>query len=86
MISMEKVLIDLFVPAIEVHFDVFIPTFLHINTIIELLGKAIENMSNGEYVSSGQELLCSVDRQQVLNFELTLRDYDVKNGESLMLC
>lgn len=83
---MEKVLIDLFVPAIESHFDVFIPNFLHINMVIELLGKAIENMSNGEYISSGQEILCSVDRKQVLNMEHTLRDYDVKNGEFLMLC
>ena len=83
---MDKVLIDLFVPAIGMHFDVFIPEFMQIKTICELLGKAVVELSEEQYVSSEQEVLCSVEMQLVLDCEKTLEDYNVQNGDTLMLC
>lgn len=83
---MDKILINLFVPTIGKHFDVFIPEFLPIKTVCELLGKVVMELSDEEYISSKQELLCSLDKQLILDFEQTLSDYNVKNGETLILC
>ena len=83
---MEKVLVSLFIPAIGKSFDVFIPKFLQIRIVCELLGTAIMELSNEEYISSGQELLCSVEKQQILSFDHTLEDYEVQIGEMLILC
>lgn len=83
---MDKILINLFIPALNEHFDVFVPDFLPVKDVCALLGDAIQELSNKQYVSSRQEILCSVERLQVLSFERSLMDYGIQNGEHLLLC
>lgn len=82
---MNKILINLFVPAINEYYDIFIPNFLSIREICLLLGKAIEELSNNQYVLSGEELLCSVERRKILNPNQNFMDYGIQNGEHLLL-
>lgn len=83
---MDKVLVNLFIPAINEHFDVFIPRFLLVKEVCLLLGDAIQELSNGSYVSSGQELLCSIEKLQILRYERSLLEYGIQNGEHLLFC
>ena len=83
---MEKVLVNLFVPSLGERYDVYIPTFLRVEEITSLLAKTMVDLSAHQYVSSGEEFLCSLDQNQLLRQERTLADYDIVNGEHLMLC
>lgn len=83
---MDKILVDLFVPAIHEHFNIFIPNFLTVKEICQLLGEAIQDMSDGSYVSSGEELLSSLEKMQVLQYGYNFMSYGIQNGEHLMFC
>lgn len=83
---MKKVLINLFVPAIGEYFDVFVPDSLLIKDVCTLLGDSIQELSNKQYISSGEEVLCSLDKKQILRPERNLMEYGIRNGEHLLLC
>ena len=53
--------------------------------ITQLLAQAVENLSNGEYVSSGSEILSVKNKQLVLFNDQTPADYEIKNGDVLMM-
>ena len=82
---MDKVLIELYIPAIREHFDVFVPNFL-ICILRQLLGKSVEELSDNRYVSSGKEILCDYKTFMIFNDEKCLKDYKVQNGAKLMMC
>jgi hypothetical protein len=83
---MEKVLINLFVPSVGEKYDVYIPLFLTVAEISNLLAQMLGEIQNQRYVSSGREVLCSLDQKVILEREKTLRDYHVQNGEHLLIC
>lgn len=80
-----KILVNIYIPIIEKKFDVFIPDFLLIKEIIELLISAIHELSDVDYISSGNEFLCLIDKKILLKENLTLYDYGVQNGDKLIL-
>lgn len=83
---MEKVLINLFVPALEEKFDVYVPCFMEVEQVCALLSRSLANISRMRYIPSGQEFLCSIDRDLLLQKHNTLGDYNIANGEHLMMC
>ena len=46
---MDKILIEVYVPIMEDKYDVFIPINKNLQAIIQLLNKAINEMTNGLY-------------------------------------
>ena len=83
---MDKALVNLFVPSIGEQYDVRIPTFLTVKEVSDLLARLLADLTDHQYVSSGQEFLCSMDQNLLLRQECTLYDYGIVNGEHLMLC
>lgn len=81
---MDKILINLYVPAIHEYYDIFVPHILPVKDICKLLGKAIEELSNRQYITSGEEILCSAERQNILNPDWKLIEYGIQNGEHLL--
>ena len=80
-----KTLLKISIPAIVAEFDVLVPAFLRIKSIITLIADACENLTGSAYVCSGEERLCSVEKNMVLKSESTLERYGVTNGEHLMI-
>lgn len=81
---MGKVLINLEVPAISESYDVYIPTFLNITKVAELLAKAVAELSDQRYVSSGHELLCHKENGYVMRVDKTFEEYGILNGDHLI--
>lgn len=79
-------MINLFVPSVGEKYDVYIPVFLTVAEISNLLAQMLGEIQNQRYVSSGREVLCSLDQKVILEREKTLRDYHVQNGEHLLIC
>lgn len=82
---MDKILLNLEIPAISERYDVLVNPELEIGVLTGLLCKVVEDVSNKNYVSSGSEILCLVDEQMVLKRNEPLCRYDVKNGDRLMM-
>ena len=82
---MDKVLISLSVPSIDEKYDINIPKFIVIKDLLVLLSQAIENLSNGRYISSNSEILCIMNRNILLYSDKRIEDYHIQNGDMLMM-
>lgn len=82
---MDKLLISLTVPSLEESFDLFVPDDLPVRQVTQLFAEALTELSGGEYVSSGSELLCRTDPCQLLEPKRSLREHGIQNGDRLMI-
>lgn len=82
---MEKLLIALAVPALGKTYDLSVPDFLPVGQLIRLLAEALSDITGGEYISSGSELLCRAEAHGILDLAHTLGEYGIQNGEELLL-
>lgn len=80
-----KVLVDVSVPVISKRYDVLVPDFLLVQEAANLIASAVEKLSNNMYVSSGRELLCSAESEQLLQEDVPMSSYGIKNGDHLIL-
>ena len=80
-----KILINVYVPAIEMKYDILVPNFLRIRNITALIAETVENLSNHIYISSGAECLCSADKNILLRPNATLEQYGIQNGDHLVM-
>ena len=82
---MNKVLVELHIPAIYDHFDIFVPVDVPIKDLSGIITSGIAEITNGKYIPSKCEQLCLKEPLGLLNPSLTLQDYGVKNGTQIFL-
>ena len=82
---MNKVLVEICVPAIGDHFDIFAPIDIPLQDVTKVIADGIVELTNEKYVTSGCELLCMKEPEGLLDPSLTLEDYGVKDGMQLYL-
>lgn len=82
---MDKILIRLVIPVIAREFDVYIPVSVSIQELTDLLIRAVESNTDGAYRSSGTEILCLKEKKELLNQKLTVREYEIQNGDHLVM-
>lgn len=80
-----KILVNVFVPAIGGKYDILVPDFLKVRTITSLVARAVVNLSDHKYTSSGEENLCSAEKNILLSSNVTLEKYGIQNGDHLIL-
>ena len=80
-----KILVTVVVPAISAEYDMLLPDFLIINEMVPLIASSVEELSNQVYISSGQEFLCLKERNTLLKHDATLAQYQIQNGDHLVL-
>jgi hypothetical protein len=82
---MNKIIIKLFVPKIDREYDVFIPTNKRISSVIALLVKAINELSNGSFSPSQMPMLYNKITAQSYDINMTIKESDIRNGTELIL-
>lgn len=82
---MNKVFIEIYVPAIGGHFDAFVPVDISITDLTQVIINGIVEITNGRYVTSQSEHLCMKEPSGLLNPMLTLYDYGVIDGTEIYL-
>ena len=80
-----KLLVNVYIPAISEKYDVLIPDNIRIKTVTTLISGTVEDLSNHRFISSGEECLCSVEKNILLRQNATLQKYGIKNGDHLVL-
>lgn len=80
-----KLLVNVFVPALGERFDVLIPEHLKIRNIAMMIAESVKELSDHMYIPSGDECLCSMDKNIILRSNTTLDKYGIQNGDHLIL-
>ncbi|MCD1257392.1 methyltransferase [Paenibacillus athensensis] len=82
---MDKIMIELFVPAVNQHYDVFIPLYGKLYEIEQLLTRAIVDLSEGYFAAAADTVLCDRVSGSVLDVKLTAQEAGLQNGSKLLL-
>ena len=80
-----KVCIDLIVPSIEERYNVFIPVNKKTIEIIFLLNKAINDMTDGNFVISDKLSLINADNGSVYDVSKTILENNILNSTKIIL-
>ena len=82
---MDKVLIDIFLPAINRSFEVYIPLDSKFYEITPLVSKMLSELSNGLFISGDDSILYERKTGNILNINMSASQLNIKNGDNLML-
>lgn len=80
-----KILIQLIIPDIDEHFDLFIPINKRIGNIIILLNKSVSELTNGAYVGSNTNSLYNKITGEKYGVNDLVRNTNIRHGTSLVL-
>lgn len=80
-----KVLVEVYVPELDIKYNLFIPASKKIGNIILNLVKAINELSQGAYPISQSHALMNSETCMIYNTDLNLKEADILNGTKLIL-
>ena len=82
---MNKYLVTIIVPQIEMEFDIYIPNNKKVGTIKENILKQINDISNGSFNKSLKEIRM-LDREIGIEYDnnIYIKDSKIKNGTKLV--
>lgn len=83
--AMEKIIINLEIPAISQKYDVMINPEMSVEEITRLICKVVEDLSDHAYVPSNSEILCVAEDQRILRGAELFSRYSIKNGDHLLM-
>lgn len=82
---MNKIIIEVIVPALSDTFEMRIPPTIQLYKTLELIKKAVTEMSDGRYLPSDETTVCDFYTGGILNLSLTPVELEIKNGYKILL-
>jgi len=82
---MKKYLVDVYVPAVSQHFDVFLPVGKNIGEVTVLLVGIIESLTNSSYKGSTKAVLISANNGVPFEPSVTVHEAGIRNSVKLIL-
>lgn len=80
----DKVLVELYIPAIHETYDVFVPLWSPVYEVLDLLKKAVIALSQGQYQADGSSVLC-YGAGDIVDINASVGELEIYNGSRLML-
>lgn len=80
-----KVLVSLSIPEIDKKYDIYLPINKKVGNIINLLNKAINELTDGEYDISNKNVLYNVTTKEKYQSDILLANTNIRNGTRLVL-
>ncbi|MEH7115071.1 methyltransferase [Neobacillus niacini] len=82
---MHKILVEIYNPASNNSYDVFIPLKSPVYEVVYLLSNTISELSQGQYKPSEQTILCDRKTGNLFDINKTIEELGLKNGSKLMI-
>lgn len=82
---MDKVLVEVYVPILDCSFDMFIPLASPMHEVLELIKKAVAEMSDGRFIADKNTAVCYREDGTIININLSVYELEIRNGSKLML-
>lgn len=82
---MDKILVEIFVPVLNRSFDFFLPLQPPMHEVLELIKKAVTEISDGQFVANENTAICHREDGTIININLSVYELGIHNGSKLML-
>lgn len=82
---MDKVLVEVRVPAADAKFDAFIPQTSKGSEVLEIVKGIFTSMFEGKYKQVSDSVLCVYDTGNLLDINKTMYEQGIKNGTKFIL-
>lgn len=82
---MKKYLVDVYLPAINKHYDVYLPANKPIGEATTLLVKLAESLSDGKFKGTSDAVLLNSNDGKIINRDLNVFDAGIRNASMLIL-
>jgi len=82
---MDKVLVEVYIPASEKAYDVFLPPQSKLHEVVYLLSGTMTELSEGYFKATADTILCDRKTGTILNINQTVEEVGLANGAKLML-
>jgi hypothetical protein len=82
---MNKILVEIFLPAANRSFDVYIPLDSPMSEVLVLVAAVLSDLSDGKYKATQDAVLCDATTGIIYNINLAIAELCIKNGSKLML-
>lgn len=81
-----KILIEVIVPLLEENFEVYIPVNKRISTVIKLIEKSLNEITNGYYPAQKENsVIIDEESGSVFDVNLTVKESKMINGSKIIL-
>lgn len=80
-----KVLVELIVPLLEKKYQVYIPINKRISVVINLIEKALIEMTNGYYPKKEDSVIIDAESGNVFDINITVKESKMINGSQIIL-
>ncbi len=82
---MNKVLVEIFLPAANESFDVYIPLESRMSEVLILVASLLSDLTDGKYKATPNAVLCDAASGIIFNINMAISELGIKNGSKLML-
>lgn len=82
---MDKILVEVYLPAANKSYDVYIPLKTKFYEVILLLEGTFTEISGGYFSAKENSVLCHRETGTILNINMSAEEVGLKNGSRLML-
>lgn len=82
---MSKVIVNVYVPILNRAYDIFIPTQSQIFQVTELIKRAVQELSEGQFMPTRETMLTLKSSGEILDINRTVFELGIGNGTKLML-
>lgn len=82
---MDKILVDVYVPAINKNYDVYIPSKSKFYEVVKLVVNMIEELSENYFIGQDDSVICDRVSGAIYNINMSSAELGLKNGSKLML-
>ena len=80
-----KVLVEVLVPASGEKFDVFIPLTIRMGEAVQLVSRAISDLTVGKYRAADNAIICNAETGLAYDVNPMVSDLGIRNGTRLLL-
>lgn len=82
---MHKILVEVYVPALGASWDMFIPEQLRLYEVLEMMKKAVSDLSEGRFQADDSTVICHRESGKIININLSVGELGLRNASKLML-
>ena len=82
---MDKILVEIYLPAANRSYDVYIPLKIKFCEILSLISGTFTELSEGYFISSEDTVICDKVTGTIFNINMSAEELGLQNGSKLML-
>jgi len=81
----DKILVDVFLPAANSSYDVYIPLNLKLFQITTLMSAILTDLSSGYFTANSETVICDKETGDILDVNLSAKELKLCNGSKLII-